>query len=140
MTASRYDSFNDLHVKPTSARLIVDGNERGFEPNFLEKQGSDTWTAEIPNVLVEAQSQGLACVSTRVSAVPELVLDGDTGLLVEARDRDALGAALARAIADPALRARLGGAAERRVRSRFGADAGLDTLFARFAADLPRAA
>ena len=37
----------------------------------------------LPNVLVEAQSQGLACVATRVSGIPELIDDGVTGLLVE---------------------------------------------------------
>src|SRR6185295_15381951 len=33
----------------------------------------------LPNVLAEAQSQGVACVATRVSAIPELVRDGVTG-------------------------------------------------------------
>jgi glycosyltransferase involved in cell wall biosynthesis len=36
----------------------------------------------LPNVLMEAQSQGLACVATRVSAIPELIEEGVTGLLV----------------------------------------------------------
>ncbi len=39
----------------------------------------------LPNVLLEAQSQALACVSTRVSGIPELIQDGVTGLLVEPR-------------------------------------------------------
>ena len=37
----------------------------------------------LPNVLLEAQSQKLACVSTSVSGIPELIEDGVTGLLVE---------------------------------------------------------
>jgi glycosyltransferase involved in cell wall biosynthesis len=40
----------------------------------------------LPNVLMEAQSQGLACVSTAVSAIPELIRDGGTGLLVPPDD------------------------------------------------------
>ena len=36
----------------------------------------------LPNVLMEAQSQRLACISTDVSAIPELIEDGVTGLLV----------------------------------------------------------
>ena len=36
----------------------------------------------LPNVLMEAQSLGLCCLSTRVSAIPELIEDGETGVLV----------------------------------------------------------
>jgi glycosyltransferase involved in cell wall biosynthesis len=70
----------------------------------------------LPNVLVEAASQGLAVVSTTVSAIPEVFADGATALLVPPDDPAALSAALARALRDPALRARLGGAAAARVR------------------------
>ena len=40
----------------------------------------------LPNVLVEAASQGLACVSTDISGVPELLTDGENGLLVPPED------------------------------------------------------
>lgn len=92
----------------------------------------------LPNVLVEAQSQGLACVSTRVAAVPELIEDGRTGLLVEPGDAAALADALTRLIADPALRATLGAAGAVRVRAAFGHEHGVDRLAARFG--LPDAA
>ena len=86
----------------------------------------------LPNVLVEAQSQGLACVSTRLSGIPELIDDGTTGLLVPPGDHAALAAALARLIADPALRARLGAAGEARVRVAFDANAAIEPLARRF--------
>lgn len=73
----------------------------------------------LPNVLVEAASQRLAVVSTKVSAIPELFTDGETALLVPPDDPQALADALERAIADPALRSRLGRAAEERVRVGF---------------------
>lgn len=73
----------------------------------------------LPNVLVEAASQGLACVSTDVSGVPELIEHGQSGLIVPPENPDALAAALATAIRDPALRGRLGAAAEARVRNGF---------------------
>ena len=41
----------------------------------------------LPNVLMEAQSQGLACVATRVPGIPELIDDGATGVLVAGRRR-----------------------------------------------------
>ena len=73
----------------------------------------------LPNVLVEASSQRLACVSTRVSGIPELLEDDENGLVVPPEDPRALAAALERLIRDPVLRRRLGTAAERRVRAEF---------------------
>jgi glycosyltransferase involved in cell wall biosynthesis len=73
----------------------------------------------LPNVLVEAASQKLTCVSTEVSGVPELLTDGENGLVVPPDDPGALAGALERAIRDPALRKRLGEAADRCVRGHF---------------------
>lgn len=73
----------------------------------------------LPNVLVEAASQALACVSTDVSGVPELIDDGTHGLLVKADDPKSLAAALTSVARDPALRTRLGAAAENKVREHF---------------------
>ncbi|WP_192250733.1 glycosyltransferase [Mesorhizobium silamurunense] len=73
----------------------------------------------LPNVLVEAASQRLACVSTDISGVPELLSPDETGLLVPTENPIALAQALERLIRDPVLRARLGDAAERRVRGNF---------------------
>jgi glycosyltransferase involved in cell wall biosynthesis len=73
----------------------------------------------LPNVLVEAASQKLACVSTDVSGIPELLTDGENGLVVPPDDPGALASALKGAIREPALRKRLGDAAEKRVREHF---------------------
>ena len=86
----------------------------------------------LPNVLMEAQSQGLACVATRISAIPELVDDGATGLLAEAGDPRALAGAMARLIRDPRLRGRLGAAGQQRVAREFRFDDGIDRLQDRF--------
>ena len=79
--------------------------------------GADGDRDGLPNVLVEASSQGLACISTRVSGVEELLEDGVNGLVLPPEDPAALAAALERAIRDPGLRRRLGAAAEARVRA-----------------------
>lgn len=71
----------------------------------------------LPNVLVEAASQGLACVSTHISGIPELFTNAENGWLVPPEDPDALARALAEAITRPDLRNRLGQAAAARVRS-----------------------
>ena len=86
----------------------------------------------LPNVLLEAQSQGLPCVATRVSAIPELIEDGVTGLLCPSGDPDALAAALERLLRDRSLRRRLGAAGERRVRSEFSSVTGADRLVEKF--------
>ena len=82
----------------------------------------------LPNVLMEAQSQRLACVATAVSAIPELIRADDTGVLVPPRDPPALAAALERLIQDPELRARLGGAGHERLVRAFGHEHGIDRL------------
>jgi glycosyltransferase involved in cell wall biosynthesis len=87
----------------------------------------------LPNVLMEAQSQGLACLSTDISAIPELIEDGKTGVLVPAGDIDALNRALARLIAAPKLRATLGNAGAVKVRRDFSMEAGIDELAGRLA-------
>ncbi len=82
----------------------------------------------LPNVLVEASSQRLVCVSTNVSGIPELLEDGANGLVVAPEDPQALAVALESAIRNPALRHRLGEAAERRVREHFDYHASIRQL------------
>jgi glycosyltransferase involved in cell wall biosynthesis len=90
----------DLFVLP--CRVAEDGDRDG-----------------LPNVLMEAQSQRLACLSTHVSSIPELIIEGKTGVLVEPDDPIALSQALECLVQDPALREQLGDAGERRVRAEF---------------------
>jgi glycosyltransferase involved in cell wall biosynthesis len=61
-----------------------------------------------PLAIAEAMLAGVPVVATRVGSVPELVRDGETGLLVDKDDPAALRAALRRLLDDPGLRARTG--------------------------------
>lgn len=61
-----------------------------------------------PNVLIEAMAMGLPVVATKVAAIPEIVADRETGLLVPQRDAEALAQAIERLLADRDLRTRLG--------------------------------
>jgi glycosyltransferase involved in cell wall biosynthesis len=65
---------------------------------------------------------GLPVVASRVGGVLEQVSDGQTGLLVEPGDPNALAAALARLIAEPSLRRRLGAAGRARAEQAFDLD------------------
>ena len=73
----------------------------------------------LPNVLMEAQSQGIPCVSTRVSAIPELIEDGVTGLLADQDDIAGLTASLSKLIANPQYREQIGKAGNENVRRKF---------------------
>jgi glycosyltransferase involved in cell wall biosynthesis len=95
----------------------------------------------LPNVLVEAQSQGLACVASAVSAIPELIRDGVTGLLVAPDAPGEFARALASLIADPQRRRALGEAGRARVAREFGLERNLERLAGKFGlAPPPRAA
>ena len=86
----------------------------------------------LPNVLMEAQSQGLVCIATDVSAIHELITSEGTGLLVEPESPTALAAGLERLIRSPDLRGTLGAAGQRRVAHDFAAQSNLQRLAAKF--------
>jgi glycosyltransferase involved in cell wall biosynthesis len=76
----------------------------------------------IPNVMVEALAAGLPIVTTPISGIPELIVDGETGLLVAPDDPPALAAAIARLYTDREFGARLARNGAREVRERFDGD------------------
>ena len=86
----------------------------------------------LPNVLLEAQSQGLACVASEISGVPELIEEGINGRLVPADDPDILARILNELIIDPQKRHLLGAAGRQTVAARFSFDAAIDQLAAKF--------
>ncbi len=86
----------------------------------------------LPNVLLEAQSQRLATISTELAGIAELIEAEVTGVLVPPGDPASLALALERLIRHPEERVRLGAAGEARVRSRFTLAAGIDQLAEKF--------
>ncbi|MFW6143571.1 MAG: glycosyltransferase family 4 protein [Patescibacteria group bacterium] len=73
----------------------------------------------LPNVILEAQLAGLPVVSTRVSGIPEGVVEGETAFLVEPRDSRALSQALLELIEDSKMRKVFGQAGREYVRNNF---------------------
>ncbi|KEA62338.1 Glycosyl transferase, group 1 family protein [Marinobacterium lacunae] len=104
---------SDLFVLPS--RITDDGDRDG-----------------LPNVLMEAQSQGLCCLATSVSGIPELIIDGETGVLVEQNDSAALARELERLIRSPKVRQSLAEAGYEHVRSQFSFEHGIDRLMDKF--------
>lgn len=74
-------------------------------------------------VLLEAMSRAIPVVASAVSAIPEVVVHGETGLLVPAADVDSMAEALRTLLGDPALRRHLGLLGEARLEDEFSADA-----------------
>jgi glycosyltransferase involved in cell wall biosynthesis len=105
------DAYRRADIVVLASRIAPDGDRDG-----------------LPNVLLEAAGQAVACVSTRTGAIGELIADGRNGLLVQSDDPPALAAALTRLIQDPARRGNLGEAARRTVAAHFSPEPGLDRL------------
>ncbi|HET6440274.1 MAG TPA: glycosyltransferase family 4 protein [Anaeromyxobacter sp.] len=70
--------------------------------------------------LLEAMSFGLPVVASRIEAIPEIVSDGETGLLVPPREAGALADALIALLADPVRARQMGAAGRHRAQARFG--------------------
>lgn len=86
------------------------------------------WQDALPLAVMQPMAVGRPVVGSAVGGIPEMIADGETGLLVPPDDPPALAAALARLIRDPELRARFGAAARRRVQALFSPDQTIDAL------------
>jgi glycosyltransferase involved in cell wall biosynthesis len=76
-------------------------------------------TDVFPTVILEAMASARPVVSTRLAGIPELVVDGQTGMLAPPGDSTALAHALEQFLRDPELRLRLGHAARQRIEQHF---------------------
>ena len=91
----------------------------------------------IPPALMEAMALGVPVVSTRISGVPELVIDGQTGYLAEPGQPASLAARIDEAMSSPERTRSLGSAARAHVRWEFGRDLNLRRLVRHFATGEP---
>jgi glycosyltransferase involved in cell wall biosynthesis len=91
----------------------------------------------LPNVLAESLAMGLPVVATRVSAIPELITHGETGLLVPPDDPRAMADAVQQALTDRALRRRLIASGRETVCRAFDAAVWEDRLAALYQRHIP---
>ncbi|MFZ1440080.1 MAG: glycosyltransferase family 4 protein, partial [Candidatus Microthrix subdominans] len=87
----------------------------------------------LPNVLLEAMSMGLPVVSSRLAGTPEVVHDGETGLLIEPDDVDGLVAAIEGLGGDPDAFRRMGAAGRRLMTTGFDKERQFDAFLEHFA-------
>jgi glycosyltransferase involved in cell wall biosynthesis len=74
------------------------------------------------NATLEAMAAGRPVIGSRVGGIPEMIVDGETGMLVPPSDPPALADAIARVVQDASLRAGMARAARARARKAFGID------------------
>jgi glycosyltransferase involved in cell wall biosynthesis len=116
------DDFVGRHA--LGRRVILTG-ARSDVPALLASADifvlSSRWEG-LPLAIIEAMMAGLPVVATRVGGVPELVVDGTTGLLVPPSNAAALAAALRRLLGDGELARRMGAAGRRKALQEFSLD------------------
>ncbi len=126
-----------LHSSHPEATLVMGGQDKGMQaeveryardqgliqalrlPGFLDMQGklregsvadifiNTSHVDNMPVAVVEAAALGLPIVSTRVGGVPDLLIDGETALLVPDDDVEAMTSAILRLLGDASLAGRL---------------------------------
>jgi glycosyltransferase involved in cell wall biosynthesis len=101
--------FRFLGFRPNASELVAHFDIVAV-PSHVEPLG---------NATLEAMAAGRPVVASRVGGIPEMVVDGETGLLVPPRDPSALATALRALIDHPGMRERMGAAARHRAESMF---------------------
>jgi glycosyltransferase involved in cell wall biosynthesis/ribosomal protein S18 acetylase RimI-like enzyme len=91
-----------------------------------------SWREGVPRSAIEAAAMGKPMVLTDIRGCREVVRDGIEGLLVPPRSGQRLAGAVARLLADPELRRRLGRSARARARERFDEEKVVETVVARY--------
>ena len=105
-------------------RVVITGQVADARPLYgaFDVVASASDAEGLPNAVLEAAAAGVAVAATDAGGTREVVLDGDTGLLVPVGDEQALGRALVRLLERPDERARLGAAARAHAAREFGVD------------------
>lgn len=116
-------------LQEASAALVACGDVFA-QPCIVARDGDRDGT---PRCLMEAILSGVPVVSTYVGGIPDLVIDGETGLLVDKRDPAPLAGPIERLLEDPNLAHRLAARAAAHVRTHWCLPRCLGPLARRFA-------
>ncbi len=126
-------TFTGLLTQP-EVRTVLEGADVLVTPSVPSADGR---REGLPVVLLEAMAVGIPVVASRLSGIPEAVIDGQTGLLVEPGDAVGIADALRRLAADPELAQRLTDAARDLVATSFDVDRSAHQLVGLFGGNPP---
>lgn len=128
---ARFIIAGEGELRPALERQIKDHHLEkhvllaGFRPDVLSLHKAfdmfvmSSVTEGLGTSLLDAMAAGKPIVATRTGGIPEVVVDGDTGLLVPPRDEEALAGAIVRLLKDANLRRTMGEAGRTRARDLF---------------------
>jgi glycosyltransferase involved in cell wall biosynthesis len=102
-------------------------NARCFVQHSIQAPSGDC--EGTPVGLLEAGATGLPVVSTRHAGIPDVVLEGETGFLVDEGDTEGMAAHMLRIAQDPELAARLGAASRQRIENHFSIERSISGLW-----------
>jgi L-malate glycosyltransferase len=131
---ARFVIAGEGELRPTLERAIREHRLEkhvilaGFRPDILSLHKAfdifvmSSITEGLGTSLLDAMAARKPIVATATGGIPEVVEDGETGMLVPPRDHEGMAAAIVTLLEDPALRARMGAAGLARARQRFSAE------------------
>jgi glycosyltransferase involved in cell wall biosynthesis len=131
---ARFVIAGEGELRPTLERAVREHRLEkhvilaGFRPDILSLHKAfdifvmSSITEGLGTSLLDAMAARKPIVATATGGIPEVVEDGETGMLVAPRDHEGMAAAIVTLLEDPALRARMGAAGLARARQRFSAE------------------
>ena len=131
---ARFIIAGEGELRPALERQIKDHHLEkhvllaGFRPDVLSLHKAfdifvmSSVTEGLGTSLLDAMAAGKPIVATRTGGIPEVVVDGETGILVPPRDHDALADAMVRLLNDADLRRGMGEAGRARARALFSTE------------------
>jgi glycosyltransferase involved in cell wall biosynthesis len=131
---ARFVIAGEGELRPALERQIRDHHLEkhvflaGFRPDILSVHKAfdvfvmSSVTEGLGTSLLDAMACGKPIVATTAGGMPEVVVDGTTGILVPPRDHDAMAAAIMKLLGDESLRRRMGAAGQARVADRFSVE------------------
>ena len=125
--ALKLESSIILHgIKGPEEVAIFMRQSRAFLQHSLVAESGDS--EGTPVAIIEAQMSGLPVIATRHAGIPDVVVDGETGFIVEEADVDGMTEAILKVAKDPELAGQLGKAARKRAIENFTMDRHISQL------------
>jgi glycosyltransferase involved in cell wall biosynthesis len=129
------DAVTFLGTRPHEAIEAEMRRARCFVQHSVEATSGDS--EGMPLAILEAGASGLPVVSTRHAGIPEVIVEGETGFLVDEGDVAGMSVHMSRLIREPELAAKLGRTARRRIETLFEVEQSLGRLWRVISSCLP---